>query len=324
MRNPIVAILLLAFVFQPQGGAGKPIERSAETAARAAESAPRRVQTGAGHRFACVDITDGRVFIVSPEGRVEWEYETGGCNDLWALPNGNLLFNITHGVLEVTREKKTVFKYESASEIHGLQRLANGNTLVGECNAGRLAEIDPSGKCVFELRLLPEGTDGGHNYMRNVRKTAKGNYLVCLYAEEVVREYDARGAVVWEAAAPGGARSAARLPNGNTVVTCGDLRKESMIFEADGDGRVVWKIAHDELPGVSLKLAAGFQRLPNGNTVLANFLGHGALGQAPHLIEVTPDKKVVWTFHDHERMKTISSVQLLDVPGDATRGEIIH
>ena len=58
-----------------------------------------------------------------------------------------------------------------------------------------------------------------------------------------------------------------------------------MIFEADGDGRVVWKIAHDELPGVSLKLAAGFQRLPNGNTVLANFLGHGELGSAPHLIE---------------------------------------
>jgi hypothetical protein len=68
----------------------------------------------------------------------------------------------------------------------------------------------------------------------------------------------------------------------------------------------------------------GLQRLPNGNTVMSNWLGHGKLGTAPHLIEVTPDKKVVWSFADHKTMKTISSVQLLDVPGDVTKGEIRH
>ena len=297
---------------------------AAALSAQRAGAQSRPVQTGPGHRFACVDITDGKVCIVSPGGKVEWEHAAKGCNDLWVLPSGNLLFNVDHGVREVTRGKETVFAYDSASEIHGLQRLANGNTLVGECTAGRVVEISPDGRCVFELRLLPEGTDGGHNYMRNVRKLANGNYLVCLYAQEVVREYDPKGSVVAEIAAPGGARSAARLPNGNTLVTCGDLKKASMIFEAGRDGKTVWKIEHDELPGVSLKLAAGFQRLPNGNTVLANFIGHGALGAAPHLVEVTPDKKVVWTFQDHDTMKTISSVQLLDVPGDATRGDIIH
>ena len=66
------------------------------------------------------------------------------------------------------------------------------------------------------------------------------------------------------------------------------------------------------------------QRLPNGNTVMTNWLGHGQFGKAPHVIEVTPHKKVVWTFADHKTMKTISSIQLLDVPGDATRGEILH
>ena len=68
----------------------------------------------------------------------------------------------------------------------------------------------------------------------------------------------------------------------------------------------------------------GPQRLPNGNTVLSNWLGHGRLGKGPHLIEVTPDKKVVWTFADHKTMKSISSLQLLDVPGDATRGDILY
>lgn len=52
----------------------------------------------------------------------------------------------------------------------------------------------------------------------------------------------------------------------------------------------------------------------------------GALtpGLDVHMVEVTPGKKVVWSFADHKTMKTISSVQLLDVSGDVTRGEIWH
>ena len=69
---------------------------------------------------------------------------------------------------------------------------------------------------------------------------------------------------------------------------------------------------------------AGFQRLPNGNTVMSNWLGHGQFGKAPHLIEVTPDKKVVWTFSDHKTMRTISSIVLLDIPGDPIAGAIEH
>jgi len=66
------------------------------------------------------------------------------------------------------------------------------------------------------------------------------------------------------------------------------------------------------------------QRLPNGNTVMSNWLGHGQFGKAPHLVEVTRDKRLLWTFFDHETMSTVSSVQLLDVPGDAIKGEVWH
>jgi hypothetical protein len=93
---------------------------------------------------------------------------------------------------------------------------------------------------------------------------------------------------------------------------------------ADKTGKTVWQIAADELPGIGLKFMTGLQRLPNGNTVPTNWLGHGEFGKAPHVIEVTREKKVVWTFADHKTMKTISSIQLLDVPGDASKGEIWH
>jgi hypothetical protein len=287
-------------------------------------SASAPVQTGRGHRFVCTDYAQGKVFIVSAEGKVEWEYPAPNCNDVWALPNGNLLFNTGHGVKEVTHDKQVVFNYESKSEIYACQRLANGNTFIGECNAGRLLEVAPDGKIVKEVRLLTEGKDGGSAYMRNARRLDNGNYLVAHYGNQVVREYDPQGKIVTEIPAAGGPHSVARLPDGNTLIACADREGGPRVFEVDKAGKTVWQIQDGELPGISLKFMTGFQRLPNGNTVMSNWLGHGQFGQAPHVIEITPDKKVVWTFADHKAVRTISSIQLLDVPGDVTRSEIWH
>ena len=273
-----------------------------------------------GHRFACTDYTQGKVFLVDGAGKVEWSYDAPHANDIWVLPNGNLLFNTGHGAKEVTRDKKVVFAYESASEVYACQRLPNGNTFIGESNAGRLLEVNPAGRIVKQIRLLPEGQDGGSAYMRNARRLANGNYLVAHYGLQLVREYDSEGKVVWQVAAPGGPHSAVRLPDGNTLIASADRDgATARVFEVAPDGRTVWEVRGEELPGISLKFMAGLHRLPNGNTVMSNWLGHGQFGKAPHLIEVTRDKRVVWTFADHETMQTISSVEILDVAG-----EILH
>jgi hypothetical protein len=277
-----------------------------------------------GHPFACGDYSQGKLFLVGADGKVQWEYPASSCNDLWVLPNGNLLFSTGHGVKEVTREKKVIFEYQSKSEIYACQRLANGNTFVGECSSGRLLEIEPSGNITKEIRLLPEGKDGGHLYMRNARRLPDGHYLVTHYGEQVVREYDADGKAVLTIPAAGGPHSAVRLPNGHTLISCGDMPGGSRVFEVDTAGKTVWQVQGGDLPGISLKFIAGFQRLPNGNTVIANWLGHDQFGKAPHLIEISPDKRVVWTFADHQTMRTIASLQLLDVEGDVTRGAIWH
>jgi hypothetical protein len=270
------------------------------------------------HRFACTDYSQGKVFIIGPDRTIEWEYKTTSCNDLWVLPNGNLLFNTGHGVREVTRERQVVFDYQSPSEIYACQRLTNGNTFIGECNAGRLLEVSPAGQIVKQVRLLPEGKDGGHLYMRNARVLANGNYLVTHYGEQVVREYRPDGSPLLDIPAAGGPHSAVRLPNGHTLITCGDLPGGARVFEADATGKVVWQVQGDDLPGISLKFIAGVQRLPNGNTVIANWLGHGQFGKAPHLIEIAPDRTVVWSYSDHENLRTVSSLQILDpTPGGA-------
>ena len=256
---------------------------------------------------------------------MEWEHPAPSCDELWVLPNGNLLFTTGHGVKEVTREKKVVFNYESKSEIYACQRLANGNTFIGECNAGRLLEVEPSGNIAKEIRLLPEGKNGGHLYMRNARRLHNGHYLVAHYGDQVVREYDDHGKVVREIPAASGPHSVVRLPNDHTLIACGDMVKDgARVFEVDADGRTVWEIKSRDLPDISLKCMTGLQRLPNGNTVMSNWQGHGQFGSGPHVIEVTPGKQVVWTFADHKTMKTVSSLQVLDVPGDATKGEVWH
>jgi hypothetical protein len=297
---------------------------SASPTSEPVQSPALPIQQGKPHSMACADYSQGKIFLVSAQGKVEWELPAPHCDDLWVLPNGNLLFVTGHGVKEVTRGKKVVFDYASKSEIYACQRLPNGNTFIGECSAGRLLEVDPSGKIVKQLRLLPEGKDGGHLYMRNARRLPDGHYLVAHYGQQMVKEYDAEGRAVMEIHAPGGPHTAVRLPNGNTLIACGDIGKQAKVFEVDKTGKTVWQVTSNELPGISLKFMSGLQRLPNGNTVLTNWLGHGQFGKGPHVIEITPDKKVVWTFADHKTMKTIASIQLLDIPGDVTKGEIVH
>lgn len=296
----------------------------------------------AQHEFACTDYSGGKVFLVGKDGKATWEYKTGSCNDLWVLPNGNLLFNTGRGVQEVTRDKKVVFDYvgspmksvvkqkdgttkevSSPSEVYGCQRLANGNTFVAECNSGRLLEIAPDGKTVVkEARILPEGKNGGHAYIRNARKLDNGNYLCCMYGDQLVNEYDPSGKLVRSIKAPGGSHSAARLANGNTLIALGDKVKskdgiETGLIEVDKDDKIVWQVGNNDLPGRPLKFMTGFHRLPNGNTVMSNWLGHGKLDVAPQILEVTPDKKIVWTYANYQVMKTISSVVILGQSADA-------
>ncbi len=289
------------------------------------QAAPQATPAAPGPPFVCTDYTQGRVFIISKEGKIEWDFPAPFCNNVWVLPNGNLLFNTGHGVDEVTPAKKVVFSYQSTSAIFACQRLANGLTFIGECNSGRLLEVDGIGRIVKEVLLLPRGADGGGAFMRNARRLENGHYLVAHYGLEVVREYEEHGVMVREIPAPGGPHTAIRLPNGNTLIACADRAGgRPHVFEVDPAGKTVWSVTADELPGIHLRFMAGMQRLPNGNTVLTNWLGHDHFGEGPHIIEVTPDKRVVWTYANHRDLRTVSSVQLLDVPGDVTRGEIWH
>jgi hypothetical protein len=227
-------------------------------------------------------------------------------------------------VKEVTRDKQIVFQYDSKSDIYACQRLSNGNTFIGESNSGKLLEVAPDGRIVKEIKLIPDSVDAGYAYMRNARKLTNGNYLVAHYGLDVVREYDTKGKLVMEIPVKGGPHSVVRLPNGNTLVACSDHNGDPKVVEYDTKGNIVWQVLKNDLPGIELKFMTGLQRLPNGNTLMTNWLGHNNFGKAPHAIEVTRDKKVVWTFTDSSFIQTMSSIQILDNKTNFKLDEIWH
>ena len=61
----------------------------------------------------------------------------------------------------------------------------------------------------------------------------------------------------------------------------------------------------------SVNWLTSIQIRKNGNLVLADFL-RGHEGSGAHCFEITRDKKVVWTFADHNMAKLVTCVRILD------------
>jgi hypothetical protein len=212
-----------------------------------------------------------------------------------------------------------VFEYTTTSEVFSCQRLPDGNTLVGETTLGRLTIVDPKGKLVREISIIQPGEKGSHGYIANVRQLSNGHFMVSSYFHNWVREFDNNGKLLKEIPVTSGGRSVVRLGNGHTLISTSQLGKDPRLFELDTDNKVCWEMSNRDLPEQPFRMLCGIHRLPNGNTVLANFTGHNktnATARVPQLMEITPEKKIVWSFSEYGPIKSISCVQRLDDLGE--------
>ena len=266
-------------------------------------------------RFVCTDYSGERVLVYDSD-KLVWEHPAPLSNDVWPLDNGNILFTAGKAVLEMTLEGDTVFHYASpTSHIFACQRLVNGNTFVGECESGRILEIAPDGKIVYELCILPEGEQPRKSYIRNARRLPNGHFLVAHYGGKRAVEYDREGKVVWEVAVSGGAHSVVRLPNGNTLIAVADADKNPRIMEVDPRRNTVWQLSNDDFPAERpFKFLTGMQYLPERDALLiTNWQGHGTYEHHPHMMMVDrSSKKILWSMGDRDGIKTLSSVCVMD------------
>jgi hypothetical protein len=285
-------------------------------------------QTGPARRVLAADDSTRRLAIVAPDGSLEWEIKVGAIHDAWLLPNGHVLFQQGWTkIVELTPDKKTAWEYDAGKmngnegkrvEVHAFQRLADGLTMIAESGPARIIEVDQAGKLRREIKLKVNHPNP-HSDTRLVRKTAEGTYLVAHESDGCVREYDAAGKIIWEYEVPlfgkerkGGhgpesfgnsVFSAVRLPNGNTLIGAGNGHS---VLEVSPGKKIVWSVKQNDLPGITLAWVTRIERLPNGNTLIGNC---HAGPENPQFIEVTPAKKVVWTFKDFKNFGDSMPVQ---------------
>ncbi len=282
-------------------------------------SAPATLPGGGMAQHPMLYIGEGcnTIFVVN-HGKIVWTYSTGPgweLDDAWLLSNGNILFTRMQYVEEVTPDKKVIWRYDSpdGTQIHCCQPIGLHKVLFIQNGLPPLLKvIDISNGHVDVSHALPckSLTDQGsvHAQFRRVRYTANGHYLIPFLEMDQVIEYDKNFNQVWSyhVKSPW---AAVRLKNGHTLITD---EQDVDTLEVDSQGRTVWDLKHGDIPEQYwFGECQSCTRLSNGNTI---FCSRGA-GNGPQLVEVTPDKKVVWVLQDWQHFGPATAVQVLDEPG---------
>lgn len=226
-----------------------------------------------------------RLAMVDADGKISWEMPWGGIHDIHLLKNGHILTRQGRAaVVEIDPDsRKVVWRYDAAKE--------NGNS-------GKRIEVHAFERLADGTTMIAESGIGriveinrdgklvgeiplrldkpnAHSDTRLVRSTGSGSYLVAHEADGKVREYDRK------------------------------------------TGKVIWEY---EVPmfGKSAKNGHGPEafgnrlfaalRLQNGNTLVATGNGHSVL-------EVTPDKKIVWQINQKDlpgiRLAWVTTLEVL-------------
>jgi len=278
----------------------------------------------AQHPMLYVGENCTKMFLVN-NGKVIWTYQTGKgyeFDDVWMLSNGNILFTRMQYVAEITPDKKVVWRYDCSvpagtnhTEVHTCQPIGLDKVMfVLNGLPPRLMIVNIKTGVMEVNHELPYHQAYNPNYIhgqfRRVRLTAQGTYLVSYLNESNVVEYDKDFNKVWSypIRSPW---AALRLKNGNTLITD---EHDSLTKEVNPKGETVWECKNTDLPEAYRLVSApqSCTRLANGNTI---FCSRGGSGKGPQLVEVTPDKKVVWVLQDWQDLGDATAVQILDDPG---------
>ena len=257
-----------------------------------------------------------KMFLIN-DGKIIWTYSTGKgweYDDVWLLSNGHILFSRMAYAAEVTPQKKIVWRLDApkGTEIHTVQPIGLDKVLVVRNGTpAKLMVINKKTGVIEVEHDLPQSLTGAgvHGQFRHVRVTDKGTYLLpCLQTGQIV-EYDKDFNQIWSYEIPS-PWAAIRLKNGNTLISD---ERDSLAREVNPKGEMVWEFKLSELPReIGFSGSQTCLRLANGNTI---FCSRADGGKRPQLVEITPDKKVVWVLKDWKDLGPATAIQVLDDPG---------
>jgi len=272
----------------------------------------------AQHPMLYVGEGYNKILLVN-NGKIIWTYSTGSgweYDDVWMLSNGNILFTRMQYVAEVTPNKQVVWRYDApeGTEVHTCQPIGLNKVMFvlnGLPPKVMVVNIKTHKVEVQHDLPAPSLTDKSkvHGEFRRVRYTAQGTYLASFLEMNQIVEYDKHFKEIWtyEIKSPW---AAVRLKNGNTLITD---EQDILTREVNPKKETVWELRPGDLPEACRFInTQSATRLANGNTIICS---RGGDGKGPQLVEVTPDKKVVWVLWDWANFGPATAVQILDDPG---------
>jgi hypothetical protein len=271
-------------------------------------------------------LTDQTMYLVR-DGKVVWSYKNpkrGELGDCTRLSNGDIVFSRQFGASEITPDKRIVWNYDAppGTEIHTAYPMGMKRVLIMQNGSpAKLLILRKRDNHVETELTIPTKSPSTHGQFRHVRPTKAGTFLVPHMDFGRVDEYSRKGQVIWSVEAPG-AWAAVRLKNGNTLISG---NQNGYVREINKQRKVVWEINKHDLPAYPLYTVQEVSRLSNGNTLLNNWTANLPKEQWPHtiqLIEVTPEKKVIWALSDWTDLGPASATQLLDEPGVPEKGDL--
>lgn len=236
-----------------------------------------------GKKVIISDSSKRTLAIIEADGTIAWRYKIGPLHDLHVLPNGNILFqkNWTH-----------------------------------------LLEIDPkTDKVVWEYHCKPTKDGAGKVEAHAFQRLADGNTMIAESGNARIIEVNPEGEIVKtiklqvDKPRPHKDTRLVRKTKAGTYLVAHEYH--GICREYDADGKIIWEY---EVPLFDKERTGGnntkswgnalysVQRLDNGNTLIGT-------GNGKSVIEVTPDKKIVWHLTDDDlegiEFAWITTVQVL-------------
>jgi hypothetical protein len=192
--------------------------------------------------------------------------------------------------------------------VRGAVRLPTGNTLLG-VGDNKLRVVDKNGATVGTECTLPGA--GSDSLRVLTRDEATGHILLGRLLDLFIVTETCQQQ--WNAKLPSGSKaySVFPRPGGGVWATSGD---PATVLEYNQAGQIVSSVGDPAVHAdVGLDFFSGFERLPNGNFVVANWQGHNDAPKqdTPHLVEFTPDNKLVWKWGNQDVARQITNTLIL-------------
>ena len=209
-------------------------------------------------------------------------------------------------VVQFNRAGRVVWQLDDVGPVHRIHQLDNDNILTQD-GWTKLIEVTPEKEIVWTYDATTQvGVDGRKVEVHAFQRLSGGRTMIVEGGLGRIIEVDRYGKIVhqlpYQVSKPNAhrdVRQAHKLASGHYLL-CHE--GEGRVTEYASDGKIVWNY---DVPLFDKPRAKGHGfdawgnqvfnalRLPNGNTLIATGNGHS-------VIEVTPEKEIVWAVNQHD------------------------